>query len=735
MSDSDPTAIIEEHEQHLDLAEGTDEIEAIVPETNGRTGAPGVVSASDEAALAAVASALAPPVEEPTAIGDLDAASLDGLGAARLPATPLTAVKRKVFGRYRSTGTPFQVELRVDIDGPAPTMRVSADYYTVAGATVSYFGSMRVDAPAVTVTETQIVIKGLGRFTWAATSPRIRITIPRVPLLSPPPAATMAHLSLTGVPAATYICRHMSPAFRTMIFEEDRQDTVPAVFASYNTGSLPSGGPARSLSVVSAFAEAGIQMLTTGGADVVATGEAGANAAWSDAELHAAMVNHFSRWKDIPQWAVWLLHARLHDLGTGLLGIMFDQQGKQRQGCAVFYDGIGGATADKQRLQLYTCVHELGHCFNLMHSWQKSLAMPPQPNRPLSYSWMNYPWNYPGGGAAGFWSGFGFRFDAQELVHIRHGFQSEVIMGGNPFRVGAALEDLTSWSDPVEDRSGLRLELEAPSTFAYGEPVTVQVRLHGGAANGVLVTRHLRPRNGQVQIAIAGPNGQVRLFEPLLHHCVSDADAMVLDAAKPSHADTAFIHYGKDGFYFDQPGTYRLRARYTAPDGSIIVSPITTVRVRPPVSAEDEAVAELLFGDEQGTLMYLVGSDLDELRSGNEALTKVREEHPQHPLADIARVIQGVNQAREFKLVQPDNEVRVRKPDTAAATELLGAVFDVGGVSQAAATRGIDDPTRMAAAATHIRTEVGPTLPAAIDGYLRSRRREIGAEIATMDAE
>ena len=32
---------------------------------------------------------------------------------------------------------------------------------------------------------------------------------------------------------------------------------------------------------------------------------------------------------------------------------------------------------------------------------------------------MNYPWRFPGGPAA-FWSAFPFRFDAQELVHIRH---------------------------------------------------------------------------------------------------------------------------------------------------------------------------------------------------------------------------------------------------------------------------------------------------------------------------
>ena len=158
------------------------------------------------------------------------------------------------------------------------------------------------------------------------------------------------------------------------------------------------------------------------------------------------------------------------------------------------------------------------------------------------------------------------------------------------------------------------------------------------------------------------------------------------------------------------------------------------MRVRPPLDAEDETVAELMFGEEQGTLMYLVGSDSDTLRSGNDALTKVREEHPEHRLADIARVIQGVNAAREFKLVAADNEVQVRKPDAGEAAELLGAVFDVSGTRDVAFEQEGDATARMAAAATHIRTVVGPELPPAIDGYLRARRREIGAEIATLDA-
>src|SRR2546429_515411 len=66
-----------------------------------------------------------------------------------LPPIPLPLLKRKVSGRYRSAGQVWQVELRCDVDGRHPLGRVSADYYSVTGATVHYFGSMRVDTPTI----------------------------------------------------------------------------------------------------------------------------------------------------------------------------------------------------------------------------------------------------------------------------------------------------------------------------------------------------------------------------------------------------------------------------------------------------------------------------------------------------------------------------------------------------------------------------------------------------------
>ena len=56
-------------------------------------------------------------------------------------------------------------------------------------------------------------------------------------------------------------------------------------------------------------------------------------------------------------------------------------------------------------------------------------------------------------------------------------------------------------------------------------------------------------------------------------------------------------------------GNYRVRAICYAPDGSQVFSNILALRVRHPVTAAEEELADLFFGEEQGTLLYLLGSD------------------------------------------------------------------------------------------------------------------------------
>ncbi|MFD7712152.1 hypothetical protein [Streptomyces sp. NPDC059786] len=619
----------------------------------------------------------------PQAAGEqpVEGARTAGYGAAPAPHRP-------VRGRYRSTGGAFELELRVDVDstpgGPRVLNKVSGDFFTTSGGTTTYFGSFVVHAPAVTRSAAQIVIRGTGTYTWSAAYPVVQVTVPRRRTGQPPGAATVQFLRSTGQMGASYVCPWVSPYFRTVQWEQDSV-TGRVPFLSYDTGSLPqpAGSPARVLTVPRAYAEAGIELLVSGVPNVIADSAGG----WTNTELHAAMAANFSLWRNIPQWKVWLLVAGSYEGMAGVRGIMFDAADAfQRQGCAVFYDLIKGTDAASQRAQLRTYVHELGHSFNLLHSWQKNLARPPAPlggnNGFADLSWMNYPQNYRplsgAGGEAAYWGAFPFQFTDNEQIHLRHGFYRNVVMGADAFTVGAAEVEPELFDEPMRDESGLRLELRAKSGFAYGEPVVVEIKLATTDLRGRSTHGHLHPDDELVNIAVRQPSGRTVLYRPLLRRCVDQDDTVRLDGDRPAVYSSAYIGYGRDGHYFQQPGTYRLRASYLASDGSRIVSPVLRIDVRHPVSQSDVELAELMMGEEQGTILALRGSDSPALRAGNDALQEVIERHASHPFAVYARLAKGLNYEHEFKSLSPDkSELTVRPPDTKSGIEQLTQVVKV----------------------------------------------------------
>jgi hypothetical protein len=602
-----------------------------------------------------------------------------GIQPAVLPQpmpTPIPILARRpVSGRYRGAFGSFQLELRVDIDRIRPMRKLSGDFFSVSGSTTSYAGSFVVNNPAITVTATNVICRGTGSYTFNASAPVVQIEIQRRTLLQPQAPALIKFFKTNNQPGAQYNCAFESIYFRTVRIETDKvSDVTTPVFTSYNTGALSSGGPARPLSVVSAYAEAGIQMIPTAGSNVIPIGASGVNGTWSNAEMHAAMVGNMSIFQNIPQWAVWLLVAQRHDLGSGLLGIMFDQIGPQRQGCAVFHAGLGGVTPQALRLQLNTYVHELGHCFNLMHSWQKSLATPPGADRPASLSYMNYPWLYPQGGEPGFWASYAFQFDDGELIHLRHAFRNNIIMGGNPFTIGAGMVEPDLMSDLSADQSGLKFEIAPVSKgFSLGEPVVLNLSLAATNGTPMNVHRYLHPNMKLTMVAIEKPNGQLVSYEPFIDHLVNGGYCE-LKASEKQITDSAYIGFGKRGFYFDQPGNYKIRAVYHAMDGSRILSNVASLRVHYPVTEADEEIAELLSGEEQGLLFYMLGSDADTLAKGRAALQTILEKYGKRPIANYIRFVLGVNAAREFKTITSvTEEIKVRPADTKLASELLTA--------------------------------------------------------------
>ncbi|MEV0232390.1 hypothetical protein [Nonomuraea sp. NPDC050786] len=566
-----------------------------------------------------------------------------------------------ISGLYQGQDGDSQLALRVDVDGVRPTGRVSGDLFTVAGSTTSYVGSFVVDAPTVHAAGDEARVQGRGAFTFETPVKDVSVTIADG-------AGTVA------VAGRTYQVGFASPFFRSVLLEQDSViGTVP--FVSYRTGTLPGpiGSPARELSVSAAYAEAGIE-LTLARPGVIPVDGSGADLAWDDAELHHAMTQQFSGFGEAPAWRVWLLVASKH-VG-GFRGIMFDyNDAHQRQGSAVFYDVIKGTTPQAQRAQLRTYVHELGHAFNLLHSWQKNLGTPPQPLGPQGgfgdLSWMNYVQNYLPGGEQGYWAAFPFQFTDAELVHLRHGFYRDVAMGANAFGTGAA--EIVPFEQPVEDRSGLRLELRAKESFELGEPVVVELKL-SCAGEPRTTHGHLHPDTEFTQVSITQPGGRTVLYRPMMRHCVDSSPEIRLDEGNPAMYRSAYIGHGRDGHYFQQPGEYHVRAQYIAADGSRIVSPACLVRVRFPVGRDDHQVAELMLGEEQGKLFSLLGSDSPTLRSGNLALDEVIDRYGTHPLAVYARMVKGLNAEREFKALTAGKRLRIRPPDPKEGIEHLSQV-------------------------------------------------------------
>lgn len=623
---------------------------------------------------------------------------------------------RPVSGRYSGAQDRFAVELRVDVDGARPTRRVSADYFRDG----RYYGSMRVDAPQIAFDANAVKIAGKARFSWRASAAAVRVTIPRAAAHAP---AKLSHLTANGSVLSTVVCEFDAPSFRRVDLQETCQHGITP-FSSYDTASLPCAGPPRELTLESAFAEAGIEFVSDEPPNVIDAPIEGPDGTWSDAELQAAMQRYFSRLDERPQWAIWLLHARAHD-NPHLYGLMFDRTGLHRQGCAVFYGPMSGTDAKARRDQLYTCVHELGHGFNLMHSWQKSRARPPVPSRPRACSWMNAANRFPGGPTR-FWSHFAFEFDEPELVHLRHAFQEDVIMGGSPFEGGAA-----SFGDYEPASPALRMRISAPATFGVGVPVTVAIDVATTGAQSVPVARYIGPRSGNVDVAIRGPGGEVAAFVPLLTHCHGD-DATMLSAGDRPRRDYAFLHYGKGGFAFARPGRYEIRARHTAMDGTVVVSNVLSIEVAAPRTREERAVSLLVTGnDDVGALLSITGSAAPIFDGANRTLDKVIERYPSTDAALIARVARSTSLARPFKLLAPgETRVQVRAADPERAAALIDPVIDLAAVYRAMPPAGSGTrPQRAAAGLARVGTR--PSVPAAVTNFVNTRRMEIATAIAS----
>jgi hypothetical protein len=619
-------------------------------------------------------------VTGPTAVGTY-AQVMAGLGA--LPAD-YQEPRLPAAGRFSGITDGVRVDLRIDLEGALPV--VSGDTFSVpAGVYLNSF-VLEGDRPVLLPVPSDAPIAGIARWAVPIETPKISVTVDK---LAPGGTATLTSGTADDASLTRFGCAYVSRFLRTVDWEIDFvAGAVP--FTQYATTDNPRPDLAKKvMTVQSAFAEAGIELRTSGISNVIPLDLAYDDARWSAAELHAAMEKHFSGYLDAPQWKLWTFVANL-DADGDFNGSSFDLKGRHRQGVVMFYDALVKNNLIGTRDGLRSWVHETGHAFNLMHSWEKQLGNPPQqPGERGGHgdlSFMNYPHKYQSAALedegleriAAYWNAFAFQFTPNELRHLRHGFYLDVVMGGNDSDVGGADQ---SWADALAQSqagqagtSGLRLEMSGRGTYLHGEPVVAEIKLSlDGSKPQAEAAADLSPQGGNLAVLITDPAGATRPFRPIVTKCGAQPHTVTLDATTPALYDSAYLGYGANGFTFTEPGTYRLTALYKAPDGTTVTSPDRTIEITAPASDDDRQAGDLLTGSQQGTLLAFLGSDAPQLAEGNAALDTLIANHPDHPLTVYARMVKGANAGRHFLTLTTDG-IQVRATDTNTSIAQLAAV-------------------------------------------------------------
>lgn len=600
------------------------------------------------------------------------------------------------------------VVLRVDIDPRSvhsPAMnRISGDFYTLHsfnwGGVVykwrTYSSSWIVDNPTITWSQCQVRITGAVRFWKGSHLPTtVTVVIPWSTFTAAGPAqVTFSSWFTTN---RVYSCPRTSDAFRDLQLEVDVCSSVNSapLLPTYDTHAhniRPAGLVQRNMTVRSAYEEAGVRVSLTP-ANVI-DDSAAKFASWSDAELHDAMETHFGQFAGgggWPKWHMWGVLCGRHD-NSSLAGIMFDYgiayggpgRAPERQGFAVFRNHFwfnslpSGAPVNQTqawalRQYLYTWVHEAGHAFNYVHSWDKG--------RPSALSWMNYPQN-----VANFWNGFMFRFDDEELIHLRHGDRASVIPGGEAWATGLHLEGgetgVGLW--PVEGEMPLELTVRSPDYFEFIEPVEVELRLRNVTPFPIEVATNLLPEYGTVAVLIRHPSGEIREYEPL--HCkLAPMETAILqpEGSEPGTdriSQTVSLVFGKEGFPFAEPGEYHVRASYHGAAGLTVHSPVHRFQVGRPVTVEQDRFAARAFDPEVGLALYLEGSSSPHLSTAMDTLREMADRFKDTMVGVHAGMAVGKAEARGHFRFEDALKPVLREshaPDPEAALEVTAPALEV----------------------------------------------------------
>ncbi len=632
-------------------------------------------------------------------------------------AAPLAAaLARSGLYRRRVQSTPFAMreEVRIDIDGLYPQMQISGTITNGLTTRINWIARVS-KVPGASEWKGDIWYKDGAMSPTSMPYTRItaKVTTPN-PLTSiNPTKITFFKSDGTNI---TYTYDYVSPYFHPVEFEFDSATGVTPItqIQTCDHPNRPGNLPCETLTIQKVFQRAGFDVKTSSGANVVPlTGAAsGASAGWSDNEMHDAMQTYWSRFANRAQWSMWVFFAGLCEPTPDipdpqrLGGVMFDDIGpNHRQGTAIFNDsfisrpepGDPNPDAAVRRMKFWTACHEMGHSFNLAHSWQKNNAGAwiPLANDNEARSFMSYPYRVTGGEKA-FYSDFLYRFSDQELLFLRHAPERFVQMGNALWFDNHGFQQAEVSPSPTF-RLEVRANREKP-VFEFLEPVVLELKLTNISEDPQIVEETILTVSDHLTIIIKKQGKDAKQWLPFAQYCFKSKKIVIAPGA--SLYESLFIAVGKNGWDVAEPGNYAIQVALGL-DSEDIVSDPFYMRVLPPRGFEEESLAQDFFSEDVGRVLTFDGSRT--LDAANDTLREASERFADRAVAVHAKIALGEPLTRDYKLLYlPDDGVR----EMASAADSNGKIqvvkAETGAADKQLSTALLEKPDESAKTLGHI---------------------------------
>ncbi|MEJ2120618.1 MAG: hypothetical protein P8Z76_07870 [Alphaproteobacteria bacterium] len=562
-------------------------------------------------------------------------------------------------------------ELRLDVDGRYPQM-VASGVITKKFMTAYWVAALK--------------LTGRNKYAgviWYKFGQTLLIPYTKVVIVVTPgwkPFQRKAKVKFSGGGGSSLVREYLgaSNSFHTVEFEYDTvQGATPVTSVDTHAHpNRPAGLPNESLTIDAVYQRAGFDVRRTGGDGSVPISLAGADQLWTNMEMHDAMQFYWSRFGHRAQWSMWVFTAALHAQGKSLGGIMFDDIGpNHRQVTAIFSDafisdaptGDPNPSAWVQRMRFWTACHEMGHGFNLAHSWQK--AHPPSwgtPWIPLSNenearSFMNYPYNVAGGQTA-FFADFTYRFSNQELLFMRHAPGIFVQMGNADWFDHHGFEQAVVSPEPAFQlvlRSNRKL-----SVFEFMEPPELELKLTNISSNPQVIEEGLLASRDRLTVIIKKDGKAARQYGAYSQACL-EPEKSVLNAGESTYERLSPAS-GLNGWDISEPGYYAVQVAVDVEGHGMIVSNSLRLLVEPPRSFDEERLAQDFFRKDVGRILAMGGTQV--LTAGNDTLREVTEKMGERRVALHARAALAKPLAQEYKLL----DIRESKAGAMTSVEAAG---------------------------------------------------------------